>query len=151
MKWGNPCFQPASARELDIPSYEMRERRKSCHLVHLLRYTLIWNEGTLSVYAVFSHLKYIVVQPTQKLFTILVTYLICLTNKAHRIFCGFLCFLFFFCKKNRHYKICNVFKIKRIRYRKICDNLFFWVLLSGLSFIHYLFASYEQIFSVCLF
>ena len=44
------------------------------------RYTLTHSEGRLSVYADFSHLKYLVMQFAQKPFTILVTYLICRKN-----------------------------------------------------------------------
>ena len=53
---------------IDIPSRIMRGHRMPPKPSLLPRYTLTYNEGTLSVYAGFSRLKYLVVQFAQKAF-----------------------------------------------------------------------------------
>ena len=61
MKWGNQALARLKLNTDDIPSYEMREPVSLFLQLFNLWYTIIWNDGTLSVYAAFSHLKYIVV------------------------------------------------------------------------------------------
>ena len=61
----------------DTPSHIMRERAVLYASISLTRYTLTYNEGTLSIYAAFSRPKYLVVQFAQRPFVILGTYLIC--------------------------------------------------------------------------
>ena len=53
---------------VDIPSRIMRGPVASSLASSKGRYTLTYNEGTLSVYAGFSRLKYLVVQFAQKAF-----------------------------------------------------------------------------------
>ena len=89
MKWGNQALARLKLNTDDIPSYEMRERLLNPNCWPNARYTLTHNEGTPSVAIDFSYLKYIVVQPTQKPFTILVIYLICWKNARADYFCGF--------------------------------------------------------------
>ena len=55
-------------KHTDIPSHIMRE-----HVIYNTdfsetRYTLTYNEGTLSIYAAFSRLKHLVVQIAQMSF-----------------------------------------------------------------------------------
>ena len=57
----------------DTPSHIMRERREKTSLSRILRYTLTYNEGTLSVYAAFSRLKHLVVQIAQMSFWSLIS------------------------------------------------------------------------------
>ena len=57
-----------SEEVIDIPSHIMRERRTSTNRKEQYRYTLTYNEGTLSIYAAFSRLKHIVVQIAQMSF-----------------------------------------------------------------------------------
>ena len=71
----------------DIPSHTVREGCSSSLSMKKRRYTLTHSEGRLSVYADFSHLKYLVMQFAQKPFTILVTYLICRKNIPTYIIC----------------------------------------------------------------
>ena len=52
----------------DIPSHIMRERADLALAVLPGRYTLTYNEGTLSIYAAFSRLKHLVVQIAQMSF-----------------------------------------------------------------------------------
>ena len=52
----------------DIPSHIMRERLKADITTENRRYTLTYNEGTLSIYAAFSRLKHLVVQIAQMSF-----------------------------------------------------------------------------------
>ena len=79
-QWGKFCNPPMSCLFLDIPSHTVREVQEARSRQHKSRYTLTHSEGRLSVYADFSHLKYLVMQFAQKPFTILVTYLICRKN-----------------------------------------------------------------------
>ena len=131
MKWGNEVLFKETGVGYDIPSHEMREPSAGTIEIEYRRYTLIWNEGTLSVYAVFSHLKYIVVQPTQKPFTILVTYLICWKNARADYFCGFVVIIAgFLSTLLQAYSLRNFvspLQAKKIRYRKFCDTSFFSV------------------------
>ena len=53
---------------VDIPSHIMRERTKQARADCRNRYTLTYNEGTLSIYAAFSRLKHLVVQIAQMSF-----------------------------------------------------------------------------------
>ena len=46
----------------------MREHPIPVQVVSAVRYTLTYNEGTLSIYAAFSRLKHIVVQIAQMSF-----------------------------------------------------------------------------------
>ena len=57
-----------SGKSADIPSHIMREPRMPVYAPHKMRYTLTYNEGTLSIYAAFSRLKHIVVQIAQMSF-----------------------------------------------------------------------------------
>lgn len=61
----------------DTPSHTVRELRIFFDGQARTRYTLTYSEGTLSIYAAFSRLKYLVVQFVQRPFVILVTYSIC--------------------------------------------------------------------------
>ena len=52
----------------DIPSHIMREHDVDGEDDTKQRYTLTYNEGTLSIYAAFSRLKHLVVQIAQMSF-----------------------------------------------------------------------------------
>lgn len=127
MKWGKFSGFRSISENDDIPSRAMRETVITSNIFVFLRYTLTRNERTISVDVNFSHLKYIVVQFIQKVFTILVTYLICWKNARADYFYGF--FLLFF--ESFLFSLCSAplslrfaFEGKKIRYRKICDTLF---------------------------
>lgn len=60
-----------------IPALVRAEQEDNEMNKNTMIYTRPCKGGTLSVYAVFSHLKYFVVQFAQKPFAVLVTYLIC--------------------------------------------------------------------------
>ena len=81
----------------DTPSRIVRERLQSVPLRPLLRYTLTYSEGTLSVYAAFSRLKHHVVQIAQMSFWSLIS----ISNMPEIVTIGaiFLVFLvsFFIC------------------------------------------------------
>mgnify|MGYP000765192589 CR=1 FL=1 len=82
-------YPPCSVGNLktDIPSHTVGEVEELGRKLYTGRYTLTHSEGRLSVYADFSHLKYLVMQFAQKPFTILVTYLICRKNIPAYIIC----------------------------------------------------------------
>lgn len=126
MKWGNQALARLKLNTDDIPSYEMRERLLNPNCWPNARYTLTHNEGTPSVAIDFSYLKYIVVQPTQKPFTILVIYLICWKNARADYFCGFFyhpCGLLANTSPGlQPAKLRFALAAKKNRYRKICDT-----------------------------
>ena len=81
----------------DTPSHIMRERHVFIGHDKRGRYTLTYNEGTLSVYAAFSRLKHLVVQIAQMSFWSLIS----ISNMPEIVTVGaiFLVFLasFFIC------------------------------------------------------
>ena len=81
----------------DTPSHIMRERMQHILQFFQIRYTLTYNEGTLSVYAAFSRLKHLVVQIAQMSFWSLIS----ISNMPEIVTIGaiFLVFLasFFIC------------------------------------------------------
>ena len=81
----------------DTPSHIMRELKRLLWDEGLDRYTLTYNEGTLSVYAAFSRLKHLVVQIAQMSFWSLIS----ISNMPEIVTIGaiFLVFLasFFIC------------------------------------------------------
>ena len=83
--------------EYDTPSHIMRELPVIVFKFFKIRYTLTYNEGTLSVYAAFSRLKHLVVQIAQMSFWSLIS----ISNMPEIVTVGaiFLVFLasFFIC------------------------------------------------------
>ena len=81
----------------DTPSHIMRELSLIYYVPGVFRYTLTYNEGTLSVYAAFSRLKHLVVQIAQMSFWSLIS----ISNMPEIVTIGaiFLVFLasFFIC------------------------------------------------------
>ena len=81
----------------DTPSHIMREQWIIIRVLVIPRYTLTYNEGTLSVYAAFSRLKHLVVQIAQMSFWSLIS----ISNMPEIVTIGaiFLVFLasFFIC------------------------------------------------------
>ena len=81
----------------DTPSHIMREHINTTKETSSQRYTLTYNEGTLSVYAAFSRLKHLVVQIAQMSFWSLIS----ISNMPEIVTIGaiFLVFLasFFIC------------------------------------------------------
>lgn len=114
MKWGKFSGFRSISENDDIPSRAVRELCWQSLKLRKYRYTLTHNEGTPSVAIDFSYLKYIVVQPTQKPFTILVTYLICWKTPGQIIFADFFTPIFS-PSKNKKRKIPRLFlhKIKQ--------------------------------------
>lgn len=101
MKWGKFSGFRSISENDDIPSRAVRELCWQSLKLRKYRYTLTHNEGTPSVAIDFSYLKYIVVQPTQKPFTILVTYLICWKTPGQIIFADFFTPIFSPSKKKK--------------------------------------------------